>query len=236
MIILKTVIDATWNIFYTEQKVPTRSNFLKVAITAIIAVFLVYWTSAIAAVYTFYNATWNQVMLPYIAMRQSDIFILIARITIVNCVTLSAPLLLYTGRKTLVMLFSRPNSIYLKEIASKENYIKKHIGWALVNLIAVSILVCTIKDVGIIFQIGGAVTANSIVVILPTAFYYKLMVLQDPDEAEYEEKLKSGVISEKSVKEGIYRYTQYIYPFVTGAGLTLMVVMLYDIFQNVIQG
>ena len=61
-------------------------------------------------------------MLPYIAMEQSNILILIARITIVNCVTLSAPLLLYTGRKTLVMLFARPGSVYSAFENSKKNY------------------------------------------------------------------------------------------------------------------
>jgi len=220
---------------YSEQKIPTRSNFLKVAITSITLVFLIYWASAIAAAHTFYNVTWNQVMLPYIAMEQSEILILIARITIVNCVTLSAPLLLYTGRKTLVMLFARPGSVYLKEIQSKDNYIKKHIGWALVNLVAVSILVCTIKNVGIIFDIGGAVTANSIVVILPTAFYYKLMILNKPNGDV--ENSTEPLVEKKKTNRGpmgklLETVSHYIYPFVTGAGLTLMVVMLGKIVMN----
>merc|ERR1711997_1241577 len=70
---------------------------------------------------------------------------------------------------------------------STRNYIRKHIGWALVNLIAVSILVCSIESVDIIFGIGGAITANSIVVILPTAFYYKLMVLPELNEEKDQE-------------------------------------------------
>lgn len=216
---------------YSEQNNPTRSNFLKVAITSITLVFLIYWASAIAAAHTFYNVTWNQVMLPYIAMEQSNILILIARITIVNCVTLSAPLLLYTGRKTLVMLFARPGSVYLKEIQSRDNYIKKHIGWAIVNLVAVSILVCTIQNVGIIFNIGGAVTANSIVVILPTAFYYKLMILKNPN-SDVENSTEPLVTKKDKTSLGHWEkclemVSHYIYPFVTGAGITLMMVMVF---------
>ena len=215
---------------YSEQKVPTRANFLKVAFTAVTAVFLIYWTASISAAHTFYNVTWSQVMLPYIAMEQSDLFILIARITIVNCVTLSAPLLLYTGRKTLVMLFAKPRSIYLHEIESTRNYIRKHIGWALVNLVAVSILVCSIESVDIIFGIGGAITANSIVVILPTAFYYKLIVLPEMSrEKDQEIEGLKPKVSENSNHEGKRRFntyfSRYIYPFVTSSGLVLMLVM-----------
>lgn len=222
---------------YSEQKIPTRSNFLKVAITSITLVFLIYWASAIAAAHTFYNVTWNQVMLPYIAMEQSDVLILIARITIVNCVTLSAPLLLYTGRKTLVMLFARPGSRYLKEIESRDNYYKKHIGWALVNLVAVSILVCTIKNVGIIFDIGGAVTANSIVVILPTAFYYKLMILKKPNGDV--ENSTEPLVEKKKTNRGpmgklLEMVSHYIYPFVTGAGITMMLLMLFKIVMKLV--
>jgi amino acid permease len=92
----------------------------------------------------------------------------------------------------------------------------------------VSVLVCSINNVGIIFSIGGAVTANSIVVILPTAFYYKLMILS-PEGMD-------GVDEKPARKSGVYRYTQYVYPFVTGAGVTLMIVMLYKIAVKIMEG
>jgi len=147
----------------------------------------------------------GQVMAPYVAMSQDNPYILIARLTIVNCVTLSAPLLLYTGRKTLVMLFARKGSIYLEEIRGRDAYIKKHLGWSFVNLVLVSILVCVLPDMGPIFDIGGAVTAHSIVVILPTAFYYKLIILNNPDSS---------------------KFARVFYPCITLSGILLMIYML----------
>jgi amino acid permease len=107
-----------------------------------------------------------------------------------------------------------------------------------VNLIAVSILVCTIKNVGIIFDIGGAVTANSIVVILPTAFYYKLMILNKPNGDV--ENSTEPLVEKKKTNRGpmgklLETVSHYIYPFVTGAGLALMVVMLGKIVMNSIE-
>merc|ERR1712038_90906 len=112
------------------------------------------------------------------------------------------------------------------EIESTKNYIRKHIGWALVNLIAVSILVCSIESVDIIFGIGGAITANSIVVILPTAFYYKLMVLPElnKDRDVEVEGLKPTANNHDEKKFNGY-FSRYIYPFVTSSGLVLMLVM-----------
>lgn len=57
----------------------------------------------------------------------------------------------------------------------------QHLGWALVNMLIITLVVLYAPGITVMFTYGGAVTANSIVIILPAAFYWQLIERPKPE-------------------------------------------------------
>ena len=101
----------------------------------------------------------------YSSLDASDPRILIARGSLLLCVIFSTPLLHYPCRKAQTKLFW-PDNVEFSWI--------RHIALMVVNLGLVSVVVCFVPGIQTLFGYGGAVTANSLEIILPCLFYYRL--------------------------------------------------------------
>merc|ERR1712158_152379 len=90
---------------YTELKVKTRQNMMKIAFTAIGAVFVIYGTVSYFAYTTWYNITMDEVLIMYTSLNASDLMVLTARGCLITCVIFSTPLLHFPCRKAQVKTF-----------------------------------------------------------------------------------------------------------------------------------
>lgn len=179
---------------YTELRSPTRKSMLKVASTSIFAVWLIYSLVSFFSYFTFYNVTMSEVLMMYSSLDASEPLVLLARACCLICVILSAPLLHYPCRKAQTILF-------FGEDALEKNFKwSVHVGLALVNLVLVTLVVVFFPTINILFGYGGAVTANSLVIILPSLFYWKLVVK----------------------KHGEKRFYSWLCPLLSAAGVILM--------------
>ena len=151
---------------YSELKTPNRQNMLKVGVTAIGAVWLIYTLVSFFGYFTWYNLTMKEVLMSYSVLNPSDFKILAARAASLICVIFSAPLLHYPCRKAQYKLFWRDDV---------EFSWPRHVVLMVFNLTLVTLTVVFGDDIRKMFGYGGAVTANSLVIILPSLFYWKLM-------------------------------------------------------------
>lgn len=187
---------------YNELPERTIPNMMKVAALAVFAVFAIYGSVSLAAYFTWYNLTMESVLMMYSALSADDPRILLARSAILICVIFSAPLLHYTCRVTQIKVFQEPGS-------NPEFDPKRHYGWALINMVVLTLVVLFAEGIEVMFAYGGAVTANSIVIILPAMFYWKL--IEQP-------------LARKTGKKGsLY----YVCPAIAVFGLVMMAFMIY---------
>lgn len=182
---------------YAELKVPNRANMLRVASTSIAAVWTIYSLVSFFSYFTFYNVTMQEVLMMYSALNPSDSMILMARGCSLICVIFSAPLLHYPCRKAQVQMFWGEHA---------EFSWPRHVILALVNLAVVTLVVLYVPDIKPLFGYGGAITANSLVLILPSLFYYKLIASKKGNEGD---KLR------------------IICPSLAGMGVVIMILSVY---------
>ena len=150
---------------YAELQEGTRWQMMKVSVIAVSGVFTIYTTVSYFAYFTWYNLTLEEVLMMYSSLDASDPKILIARGSLLLCVIFSTPLLHFPCRKAQTKLFW-PDTAEFSWI--------RHLGLMLINLGLVCVVVCFAPGIQTIFGYGGAITANSLEIILPCLFYYKL--------------------------------------------------------------
>ena len=150
---------------YAELRNGDRMKMLKVAIIAVSGVFSMYTTVAYFTYFTWYNLTLEEVLMMYSSLDASDPKILIARGCLLLCVIFSTPLLHFPCRKAQTKLFWADNVEF--------SWVR-HLGLMLINLGLVSVVVCFAPGIQTLFGYGGAITANSLEIILPCLFYYRL--------------------------------------------------------------
>ena len=150
---------------YAELRNGDRMKMLKVAIIAVSGVFSMYTTVAYFTYFTWYNLTLEEVLMMYSSLDAGDPKILIARGCLLLCVIFSTPLLHFPCRKAQTKLFWDDNVEF--------SWVR-HLGLMLINLGLVSVVVCFAPGIQTLFGYGGAITANSLEIILPCLFYYRL--------------------------------------------------------------
>ena len=150
---------------YAELQDRTRMKMMKVAIIAVFAVLAIYCTTSYFAYFTWYDLTMEEVLMMYSSLDASDPKILIARGCLLTCVIFSTPLLHYPCRK------AQTNLIWGDNV--KFSWIR-HIGLMIINLTLVSLVVCFVPGIQTLFGYGGAITANSLEIILPCLFFYRV--------------------------------------------------------------
>ena len=150
---------------YAELQDGNRIRMMKVAVIAVSGVFTIYATVSYFAYFTWYNLTLEEVLMMYSSLDASDPLILIARGSLLLCVIFSTPLLHYPCRKAQTKLFWPDNAEF--------SWIR-HLGLMIINLGVICLVVCVVPGIQELFGYGGAITANSLEIILPCLFYYKL--------------------------------------------------------------
>ena len=140
---------------------------LKIAFTAIGAVFSIYSIVSYFAYSTWYNITMDEVLIMYTSIDASDFMVLMARGCLITCVIFSTPLLHFPCRKAQIKTF-------FPEQNDKNFSWTIHLCLMLLNLILTHLVVCHVPQIRAFFSYGGAVTANSLVIIMPSLFYIKL--------------------------------------------------------------
>merc|ERR1719220_615579 len=148
-----------------SEKDAARRQMLRVSVTAIVSVIIIYCLSAYFAYFTWYNLTLEEVLMMYSSLDARDPLIITARICILTCVILSAPLLHYPCRKAVTKLFWKDNIEF--------SWVR-HLSIMVAILTTVTVLVIFLPGIQIIFGYAGAITANSLMLILPNLFFYKV--------------------------------------------------------------
>ena len=147
------------------SKISVFSGMIKVSVVAISAVLLIFCAVSYFAYFTWYDLTLEEVLMMYTSLDPTDPLIITARFGILICVILSAPLLHFPCRKAIIKLFWKDDV--------KFSWIR-HISIMLAILVVVTGLVILLPGIQVIFGFAGAITANSLMIILPNLFYWKI--------------------------------------------------------------
>ena len=130
-----------------------------------------------------YNITMDEVLIMYTSLNASDPLVLIARGCVIICVIFSTPLLHFPCRK------AQTRTFFPETTRNEESFSWfVHLGLMTLNLLITHLVVIYIPQIRTFFSYGGAVTANSLVIILPSLFYIKLTGKghkPSPREAKY---------------------------------------------------
>lgn len=148
---------------YAELGKQSKKMMMKVSFTAIGAVLFIYSLVAYFAYFTWYGLTMEEVLMMYTSLDASDPMIITARLCVLICVILSAPLLHYPCRKAVTKLFW-PDDIQFSWT--------RHLIIMIINLILATLLVIFLPGIQVVFGYTGAITANSLMLILPNLFFY----------------------------------------------------------------
>ncbi|XP_039255617.2 putative sodium-coupled neutral amino acid transporter 6 [Styela clava] len=150
---------------YHELRRPTPRKMKKVAGISIFLVLVLYMISASFGYFTFYNYVQSELLLTYSKFEPKDPLIILSRVMVLTCVTLSVPLLHYPCRKTIITTFMRNPQQF--------NWLR-HILVMVACLTLTVVMVVFIPDIRDIFGIAGATSSASLLILFPCAFYLKL--------------------------------------------------------------
>jgi len=150
---------------YAELRRPSIAKMQKVANVSITLVFILYSTSALFGYLTFFNRVKAELLLTYSEYNPKDTVILIARAMVITCVTLSAPLLHYPARKTVILTFCE---------SPHEHRWGRHLLVMAGFITTTVIFVVSCKDIRTIFGYAGSTTSTTLLTILPSLFVIKL--------------------------------------------------------------
>lgn len=150
---------------YSELKYQSREVMLRIVYISFGLIFTIYTTVAFFGFKTWRSYTISEVLIMYTINFSHDAWIILARCCSLICVILSAPLLHFPNRRALLILVFGDNH---------EFSWLKWIGAMIFNLGIVAGLVMGAKSLGQLFTYAGIFTANSLMLILPAWFYYKI--------------------------------------------------------------
>jgi amino acid permease len=168
---------------YDELQFQSRDVLMKIAKISFLMIFVIYSTVAFFGYKTWGGYTISEVLIMYTINFADSPWIILARICSLTCVILSTPLLHFPNRRALLILIFGENS---------EFSWAKWIGAMIFSFTIV--IVCVVwfaQSLGQMFAYAGIVTANSLMLILPALFYYKL---EDNPERATRKKVSLGVV------------------------------------------
>ncbi|XP_060108728.1 sodium-coupled neutral amino acid transporter 5 [Heteronotia binoei] len=155
---------------YTELRRASKRRMQNVANVSILAMFIMYLLTAIFGYLTFYGNVEAEMLHTYIQVDPLDQLILCVRLAVLLAVTLTVPVVLFPIRRAIQqLLFPKKDFSWLR-----------HIAIATCLLVLVNILVIFVPNIKDIFGVIGATSAPSLIFILPSIFYIRLV----PSEKE----------------------------------------------------
>jgi len=138
---------------------------------SILAMYTMYLLTGIFGYLTFYGYTEAELLHMYSRVDPLDTLILCVRLAVLVAVTLTVPVVLFPIRRALLQLL----------FPEKPFHWVRHVAIALCLLFAVNLLVILVPNIRDIFGIIGATTAPSLIFILPSLFYIRIVpVEQEP--------------------------------------------------------
>uniref|UniRef100_A0A8C9VKT7 Solute carrier family 38 member 5 n=1 Tax=Scleropages formosus TaxID=113540 RepID=A0A8C9VKT7_SCLFO len=147
---------------YTELRERRMQN---VANISIVAMFVMYFLTAVFGYLTFYATVEAELLHTYIQVDPLDTVILCVRLAVLMAVTLTVPVVLFPIRRAVQQLLC----------PEKPFHWARHIGIAVCFLFLVNLLVIYVPNIRDIFGLIGATSAPSLIFILPGIFYLRIV-------------------------------------------------------------
>uniref|UniRef100_A0A8C6XKD4 Solute carrier family 38 member 5 n=1 Tax=Naja naja TaxID=35670 RepID=A0A8C6XKD4_NAJNA len=155
---------------YTELRRPSKRRMQSVANVSILAMFSMYLLTAIFGYLTFYGNVEAEMLHTYIRVDPLDKLILCVRLAVLLAVTLTVPVVLFPIRRAIQqLLFPKKDFSWIR-----------HVIIAFCLLFIVNLLVIFVPNIKDIFGVIGATSAPSLIFILPSIFYIRII----PNEKE----------------------------------------------------
>uniref|UniRef100_A0A672JGU3 Sodium-coupled neutral amino acid transporter 3-like n=1 Tax=Salarias fasciatus TaxID=181472 RepID=A0A672JGU3_SALFA len=155
---------------YTELRDATKKRMQTVANISIMAMFVMYLLTALFGYLTFYGAVESELLHTYSRVDPLDVLVLCVRLAVLVAVTLTVPVVLFPIRRALQQIL----------FPEKPFHWARHIGIAVSLIFIVNLLVIFVPSIRDIFGIIGATSAPSLIFILPSIFYIRIV----PEEQE----------------------------------------------------
>uniref|UniRef100_A0A670JWQ3 Solute carrier family 38 member 5 n=1 Tax=Podarcis muralis TaxID=64176 RepID=A0A670JWQ3_PODMU len=155
---------------YTELRRASKRRMQNVANVSILAMFVMYLLTAIFGYLTFYESVEAEMLHTYIKVDAMDKLILSVRLAVLMAVTLTVPVVLFPIRRAIQqLLFHKKDFSWVR-----------HVIIACCLLVIVNLLVIFVPNIKDIFGVIGATSAPSLIFILPSIFYIRII----PNEKE----------------------------------------------------
>ncbi|KAM4695683.1 sodium-coupled neutral amino acid transporter 5 [Rhinophrynus dorsalis] len=155
---------------YTELRRASKSRMQNVANVSIFAMFIMYLLTAVFGYLTFYANVESEMLHTYNNVDPLDTLMLCVRLAVLVAVTLTVPVVLFPIRRAIQQLVC----------PGKDFRWWRHILIAVCLLTAVNVLVIFVPNIKDIFGVIGATSAPSLIFILPSIFYIRIV----PNEKE----------------------------------------------------
>nr|DBA21304.1 TPA: hypothetical protein GDO54_017971 [Pyxicephalus adspersus] len=150
---------------YTELRRATKSRMQNVANVSIFAMFIMYLMTAIFGYLTFYGDVESEMLHTYMTVDPLDKLMLTVRVAVLVAVTLTVPVVLFPIRRAIQQLIC----------PGQDFRWWRHILIAACLLFVVNLLVIFIPNIKDIFGVIGATSAPSLIFILPSIFYIRIV-------------------------------------------------------------
>ncbi|XP_068104700.1 sodium-coupled neutral amino acid transporter 5 [Hyperolius riggenbachi] len=150
---------------YTELRRATKQRMQNVANLSILAMFIMYLLTAIFGYLTFYGRVESEMLHTYMLVDPLDTLMLCVRLAVLVAVTLTVPVVLFPIRRAIQQLLC----------PGQDFRWWRHILIAICLLFAVNLLVIFIPNIKDIFGVIGATSAPSLIFILPSIFYLRIV-------------------------------------------------------------
>ncbi|KAJ6655323.1 hypothetical protein lerEdw1_005515 [Lerista edwardsae] len=155
---------------YTELRRASKRRMQNIANVSILAMFVMYLLTATFGYLTFYGKVEAEMLHTYIEVDSLDRLILCVRLAVLLAVTLTVPVVLFPIRRAIhQLLFHKKDFSWLR-----------HVIIAICLLVTVNLLVIFVPNIKDIFGFIGATSAPSLIFILPSIFYIRIV----PNEKE----------------------------------------------------
>ncbi|EMP26955.1 Sodium-coupled neutral amino acid transporter 3 [Chelonia mydas] len=154
----------------TENTEASKRRMQNVANVSILAMFVMYLLTAIFGYLTFYGNVESEMLHTYSEVDPLDRLILCVRLAVLMAVTLTVPVVLFPIRRAIQQLLFH----------GKDFSWIRHVSIAIGLLFVVNLLVIFVPNIRDIFGVIGATSAPSLIFILPSIFYLRIV----PNEKE----------------------------------------------------
>ncbi|KAF7244008.1 Sodium-coupled neutral amino acid transporter 3 [Varanus komodoensis] len=148
----------------------SKRRMQNVANVSILAMFCMYLLTAVFGYLTFYENVEAEMLHTYINVDPLDKLILCVRLAVLLAVTLTVPVVLFPIRRAIHQLLFH----------KKDFSWPRHVTIACCLLVTVNLLVIFVPNIKDIFGVIGATSAPSLIFILPSVFYIRIV----PNEKE----------------------------------------------------